>query len=66
MTVVSVKTLEELEWTWLSQITFIFNSLYDIMLIYLKVGFWGHSYIESSQSLHQIDASGWVGLALWH
>ena len=26
---------------------------------------WGHSYIESSHSLRQIDASGRVGLALW-
>ena len=34
------------------------------MLIYFKVGFWGHTHIESFQSLHQIDASGWVGLAL--
>ena len=25
----------------------------------------GHSHIESSHSLHQIDTSGWVGLALW-
>ena len=29
------------------------------------VCFRGHSYIESSHSLHQIDASGSVGLALW-
>ena len=27
--------------------------------------FRGHSHIESSHSFHQIDASGWVGLALW-
>ena len=25
----------------------------------------GHSHIESSHSLRQIDANGWVGLALW-
>ena len=25
----------------------------------------GHSHTESSHSLRQIDASGWVGLALW-
>ena len=29
------------------------------------VCFRGHSYIDSSHSLDQIDASGWVGLALW-
>ena len=25
----------------------------------------GHSHIESSHNLHQIDESGWVGLTLW-
>ena len=35
------------------------------MLIYCKVWFWDHSHIESIQSLHQIDASVWVGVALW-
>ena len=28
-------------------------------------GFRGHSHIESSCSLHQIDVNGWVGLELW-
>ena len=41
-----------------------FHSLYDKILIYFKVGLWDHSHIEFSQSLHQIYASGWVGLAL--
>ena len=61
MTVVSVKTLEELKWTWLSQITYIFISLYDIMLIYFKVGFWGHSYIEIPRvCIKLMQVGGWV------
>ena len=37
------------------------NELFDLQSNFFR----GHSYIESSHSLRQIDKGAWVGLALW-